>query len=289
MASQTRRDSRTVTRTGSRPVAHRDGGPRDILRQIAVISAVSFALISAMVGTGLFGGASAQEVQGGALDADGSFLAPARSAFSIWRVIYLGLISYTVWQALPSQRASSRHRAVGWPVAATAVLNGAWLVASQYASLFVTVLVMIALLAVLGVTFWRTVSTKTPRSPWLDAVLIDGVTGLHLGWVAVALVANVTAWLTQIGSPSWARHADAWGIAVLIVVLVIGLAICALSHWRVSPALAMAWGCMWIGVARLTGEPASQPIATTAFVVAALLFVGPMIARIISVLRASGD
>lgn len=289
MAPQTRRDSRTVHRAGDRHPAHADGRPRDILRQIAVISAVSFALISAMVGTGLFGGTPAQDVQGGALDADGSFLAPARSAFSIWSVIYLGLIAYTVWQALPSQRASSRHRAVGGLVAATAVLNGAWLVASQFASLFVTVLVMVALLAVLSLTFWRTVATKAPRSSWLDAVLIDGVTGLHLGWVSVALVANIAAWLTRVGSPSLAEYADAWGIAVLIVVLVIGLATCVLSHWRVAPALAMAWGCLWIGVARLTGEPASPAIATTAFVVAAVLLVVPSIARVISVLRASGD
>lgn len=266
-----------------------DGRPGDIVRQVAVISAVSFALISAMVGTGLFGGTSAQEVQGGALDADGSFLAPARSAFSIWSVIYLGLIAYTVWQALPSQRASARQRSVGWLVAATAVLNGAWLVASQFATLAATVAVMVLLLVALAATFWRTVSTKLPRSSWLDSVLIDAVTGLHLGWVSVALVANVAAWLTQTGPPSWAEHANGWGITMLVVVLVIGLATCVLSHWRVTPALAMAWGCLWIGVARLAGEPTSPSIATTAFIVAGLLVAVPLIARVISLLRASGD
>lgn len=281
MAPQNRPDSRQTERD--------EGRPSDIVRQVAVISAVSFALVSATVGTGLFGGTSAQDVQGGALDADGSFLAPARSAFSIWSVIYLGLISYTAWQALPSQRASARQRSVGWLVAASAVLNGAWLVVSQFATLPATVAVMVLLLAVLGLTFWRTVATSLLRSPWPDSVLINAVTGLHLGWVSVALVANVAAWLTRTAPRSWAEHADGWGITMILVVLAIGLATCVLSHWRVTPSLAMAWGCLWIGVARLVGEPTSPSIATTAFIVAGLLVAVPLIGRVVSVLRASGD
>ena len=63
-----------------------------------------------------------QDLQGGALDADATYLAPARPAFSIWSAIYLGLIAYTVWQAMPGQRASSRQRALGWWIALTMVL-----------------------------------------------------------------------------------------------------------------------------------------------------------------------
>ena len=57
---------------------------RDIVRQVAVISAFCFMIVAAMVGTGLLGGTPVQDLQDGALDADGSYLAPATSAFSIW-------------------------------------------------------------------------------------------------------------------------------------------------------------------------------------------------------------
>ena len=80
--------------------------PADLVRQIAVISAMCFMIIAAAVGTGALGGTPVQDLQNGALDADGSFLAPARPAFSIWSAIYLLLIVYTVWQALPRQRAT---------------------------------------------------------------------------------------------------------------------------------------------------------------------------------------
>src|SRR5690349_19690560 len=96
---------------------------KDLTRQIVVISAFCFMIVAAMVGTGLFGGTPVQDLQNGALDADGSYLAPARPAFQIWSVIYLGLLAYTVWQAFPRQRSRPRQRALGWLIALTMVLN----------------------------------------------------------------------------------------------------------------------------------------------------------------------
>ncbi|WP_203581724.1 tryptophan-rich sensory protein [Microbacterium hibisci] len=242
---------------------------RDLARQIVVISAFCFMIIAAMVGTGLLGGTPVQDLQDGALDEDGSYLAPASPAFSIWTAIYVGLFAYTVWQALPRQRASERQRALGWLIAGTMAFNGLWLVTAQFGSLALTVLAIIVLLALLGVTFHRTVIE--PADGWVDRLLVDGVTGLHLGWVTLATVANITAWLTAIGPHEWADAADLWGVIVLILVAIIGLGIEAASRWRLAPGLALAWGLSWLAVARLTGEPPSAAIGITALVVAALL------------------
>ena len=252
---------------------------KDLTRQIVVISAFCFMIVAAMVGTGLFGGTPVQDLQNGALDADGSFLAPARPAFSIWSVIYVGLFAYTVWQALPRQRARSRQRAVGWLIAATMVLNGLWLVTAQFATLPLTVLAIVVLLAVLGVTFRRTV-TNAGRG-WLDAMLIDGVTGLHLGWVTLATVANTTAWLTTIVPADAADSAALWGILVLAVVAVIGVGIAWASGWRVAPGLAMAWGLLWIAVGRLANEPQNTAIGVTALVVAAIVLGVPLVGTVL--------
>ena len=69
---------------------------KDLARQISVISATVYMLVAAAVGSGLLGGTSVQDLQGGALGADGSFLAPASPAFSIWSLIYLLLIVYAI-------------------------------------------------------------------------------------------------------------------------------------------------------------------------------------------------
>ena len=262
---------------------------RDIVRQSSVIAAAAFMLIAAFIGTGAAGGTSVQNLQGGALDSDGSFLAPGRSAFGIWTLIYAGLIAYTVWQALPKQRTSARQRSMGWWIAVTMVLNGAWLVTSQFGSLLSTVVVMGLLLAALCWTFHRAVVTKEHQSPWLDAVLIDGVTGLHLGWVSVATVANVAAWLTATGPDSWEARAHLWAITMLVVVLIIGLGMSWASGWRLTPPFAMAWGCLWIGLERLGGQPYAVDVGVVAIIVAALLVVVPGTARVVTLLRQSGD
>ncbi|WP_345801461.1 tryptophan-rich sensory protein [Microbacterium sp. AZCO] len=245
--------------------------PLDLGRQIAVIAATCFMIVAAAVGTGALGGTPVQDLQGGSLDSDGSFLAPARPAFSIWSAIYLLLIAYTVWQALPGQRADRRQRALGWWIALTAVLNGVWLVTAQYANLPLTVLSIFVLLAALAATFQRTVAVPAERP--VDAILIDATTGLHLGWVTLASVANTAAWLTNarldVSAPA------AWGIGVLVVVAVIGVAIPLASGGRFAPGLAIAWGLVWVAVGRLTGEPASVPIGVAALVVAAIVLAVP--------------
>lgn len=261
----------------------------DLARQIVVLSAVSFMLIAAVIGAGAFGNSAVQDQQGGALNTDGSYLAPAGPAFSIWSVIYLGLIAYAIWQALPRQRANPRQRALGWLIALTMTLNGLWLVAARFGTLFLTVVVIVLLLAALGWTFRVAVATREPRGGVVDSVLVDGVTGLHLGWVTLATVANTAAWLTTVVPAEWESAADAIGIAVLIVVALIGLAIAWRSSWRVTPAIALAWGLSWLAVERFTGEPQSGPIGVVALVVAAVALLPPAIISVLRLIRPSVD
>lgn len=251
----------------------------DILRQVAVIAAVCFMIVAAMVGTGFFGGTNVRDLQGGALDADSTVLAPDRPAFSIWSLIYVLMIAYAVWQALPGQRTRARQRAVGWWIGLTAVLNGAWLLAAQFLNLLATVVAIVVLLVALGATL--RILVRHPREGMPDVVLMDGTVGLHLGWVSLATVANVTAWLTaEVAPASWADAAEPVGIAVLVVVAVLGVAIAVGTGGRLAPAAAMAWGLVWIGVARLSGEPASAPVAIAAFAAAALVLLAPLVVRV---------
>ncbi len=246
-----------------------DRSPRDLLRQIAVISATGFMLVAALIGSGFLGGDPVEDLQGGALSAEASYLAPASPAFSIWSVIYVGLIAYAIWQALPARRHDPRQRALGWGIALSEVLNGMWLVAAQFWTLPLTVLTIVLLLAVLAFVFRRAVAT--PPSGWLEAVLVDGVTGLHLGWVTLATVANTSAWLTQIAPSEWEAGADVWGLVVLAVVALVGCIMGWASGGRIAPALALAWGLSWLAVGRLSGEPESTVIGVAAIVVAVLI------------------
>jgi len=256
-----------------------NGTGRDILRQSTIIASAVFMLIGAAVGGGAFGGEPVSELQNGALSAQGSYLAPAGPAFAIWTLIYLGLAAYTVWQALPAQRDSERQRTIGYWVAASMVVNGLWLVTARYLNLVMTVLVIVALLAVLARII--VLLGRIRASGAVDVTLFDGVSGLHFGWVTIATVANASAWLTQTLADGLGEQADAWGIAVLVVVAVIAAA-SALITRRLAPALATAWGLAWLAVGRIGGEPQSTPIGVTALIVAAII----IIAGVIGLLRA---
>lgn len=252
-----------------------------IARQSLIIASASFMLIAAAVGGGAFGGASVDELQGGALSAQGSYLAPAGPAFSIWSLIYLGLIAYTVWQALPARRRDPRQEAVGGWIAAAMVLNGLWLVTARYLTLWLTVIVIALLLAVLArvmIILGRFAARST-----VERVVVDGANGLHFGWVTIATVANAAAWFTAVAPASWAEQADVWAVAVLVAVLIIGVA-AAWALRRIAPALATAWGLVWLAAGRLTGEPESVPTAVTALIVAAVL----VAAGTVAVLRRRG-
>ena len=253
-------------------------------RQLIVIVAVVFALIAGIVGTGVTGGKPINEAFSGALDSAGSFVAPARQAFAIWSVIYAGLLAYAIWQALPGQRASVRQRSVGWWIALTAALNGVWVLTVQLGSLTQTVVVIVVLLAALCVAFWRVVAGAGPGqegaarsgSGWLDSLLIDGVTGLHLGWVFVATVANFAGWITFIAANTWPRDPAVWGVVTVSLVGVVAVALAYFTRGRIAPSLAIAWGLGWIAVARAFGEPFQLSTAIAASIVAVIVLLVPL-------------
>lgn len=247
---------------------------RDLTRQIAVISSTVFMIIAAVVGAGVLGGTPVQELQDGALAADATLLAPASPAFSIWSAIYALMVAYTVWQALPSQRERERQRALGWWIALTAVLNGVWLLLAQYATLPLTVIGIVALLVALCLTFRRTVVFEAETI--LDTLFADASVGLHLGWVSLATVANITAWLTADGPAAWESAGTTLGVLVLIVVGIIGVVLAWISRWRVAPGLALAWGLSWLAYNRLEQTPSDTAIGVTAAIVALVVSIVPI-------------
>src|SRR3989304_5123186 len=60
------------------------------------------------------------------------YFVPAGYVFSIWGLIYLGLIAYAVYQALPSQRDNARLTNISLLVVVSCFANIAWLVCWHY-------------------------------------------------------------------------------------------------------------------------------------------------------------
>ncbi|EPR75143.1 hypothetical protein ADILRU_2493 [Leifsonia rubra CMS 76R] len=256
---------------------------RDVVRQITVAASATFALIGAFVGSGASGGTPVQNAAGGALSADATVIAPAGAAFGIWSVIYFGLVAYAVWQMLPKQTSTELHRRIGYWVAASLVLNAAWILSIQFNQLALSVPVIILLLIILIRAFFITI--KLPAAGAIDAIVTDGTMGLYLGWVCVATAANITAWLVAIGFTGFGIPEDVWGVIIVAVAAAVGIALAARGRAHFAPALSLSWGLAWVAVGRLSGDLISQPTAIAA-IAAVVVVLASAAAFAISRLRA---
>lgn len=257
--------------------------PWDRVRQSSVAASAVIAVVGAFVGSGAAGGTPIQDAAGGALGANATILAPAGPAFSIWSVIYVGLLAYAVWQLFPSQAARPRQRTLGYWMVASLLLNAAWILSVQFGFLALSAVFIVLLLAVLVCAF--VLLQRTPGSGVAEAIVFDGTVGLYLGWVMVATVANITSVLMVAGFGGFGWAPGAWGVALLAIVAGIGVALAVWGRGRLTPAIAISWGLCWIGVSRLSGSLVSVPVAVTAFVAAGIVLVATVAVRLVAARR----
>lgn len=219
------------------------------------------AIIGAFIGSGLLGGTPVQDAAGGWLSSTATPVAPAGPAFRIWTVIYLGFACYAVWQLGESGPRLDRVR---WLIAASALLNALWIGAVQLGWLGASLVIITVLLAVLVSIVTRL--TGEPDSGW-ELVFVDITIGLYLGWITVATMANLTAWLWSWGYRGAPFGENGFAILVLLTALAIAL-MTVIYQRRMAPALASSWALMWISVARWEGYSA---VAITALIGCLLL------------------
>ena len=249
----------------------------DTIRQWVVFTSLIVAIVGSLIGSGALGGTPIQEAAGGALSADATLIAPAVGAFSIWSVIYLGLAALSIWQLLPAQKGDQRQRRLGYLIAASLVLNAAWILSVQAGFLALSVVVIAALVVVLAWTFRRLVATQ--GTGVIEAVVVDGTLGLYLGWVCVAAAANVTAYLVAVGFSGWGIDPDVWAVIVLAVAALVGVGLAVSGRGRLAATASLSWGLAWVGVARLTGEPYSVATGIAALSAVAVVVLVTVVAR----------
>lgn len=248
---------------------------RDRVRQLTVLGGAVVAIVGATVGSGAFGGQPIAEAADGALSATATPVAPDGPAFGIWSVIYTGLALFAVVQALPRHRSDRRLRAVAWWVLLSMLLNAAWIGVVQAGTVGGSVLVILALLAVLATTF--VILVRRAHTGRAVSVVTDVTVGLYLGWVSVATLANIAAFLAVADVGELGLGATVWSVVIVGAAALLAVAYAAYGRGRptlvVPVAGAMAWGLLWIGIGRTAGPLVNQTVAIAAFAAAAVALV----------------
>ncbi len=148
------------------------------------------------------------------------YFVPAGYVFAIWGIIYIGLIAYAVYQALPAQRENPRLQATGWWVVLGGLANSMWIFLWHYEQFVGTLGAMLILLATLIAVYLRLGIGRTKVSTgetWAVRVPFS----IYLGWITVATVANVSDVLDYLKWDQFGMRASTWMVIILGAVLII--------------------------------------------------------------------
>lgn len=166
---------------------------------------------------------------------------PAGYAFSIWSLIYLGLIAFSIFQLLPSQ--VERLAEIRTVFIASCLLNCAWVYfwhLGQIAICFVIILLLLAMLILLLV---RINGCATTGETWF----VQAPFGIYAGWVTVASMANLAIMLAFF-EVKLSRVAEMSLAVTMIVVAALAAVMVRVKLGNFFYPLAVAWALTAIAV-----------------------------------------
>lgn len=241
-------------------------------RFLVTLGALVWILGTVLGGDGVVGAGGMSDV-GAFLSSRATLIAPETIAYTIWFVIYIGMVGYVVWQWLPRTDTSQWAFRTRVPAAVAIALNGLWPQAVTADLLGWCLLVMVGTFA----TLCRIVAVvkKLPREGGPAVVVwAEGVCGLYLGWISVATAVNLASWLGGFTFATAQETTVAVTVAVLVLLVVVAallLRSTTLPGFQLAFTAAVVWGLTWIGVARFTGPLHNELVGGVALVSAVLI------------------
>lgn len=241
--------------------------PAQRTRRLVVLAAAVFALVVPLVQNLAGLGLSQAEFA-----ADGNqTLRVAGYAFSIWSVIYLGLLAYAVRQALPQTGESTLINRMGWPSAVTFFGIGFWIVMAALNLKVASVAVIFASLLALLIPLVLNASTIRPLGRAdRDRLLVVWPLAALAGWLTIAAPLNLITTATALEALPVALSPTGWAVLAIVVTTAIALGVTAALRTLAYP-LPPAWGLLGAFVAEQAEQPA---VAFTALAGAIVLLLG---------------
>lgn len=225
---------------------------RSILLLVATIATIVFNGIAA---TGRVNGVTPEVIS----DKYPTVLTPAGYAFSIWSLIYVGLVAFSVYQLLP--RNLVRFRPIRSLYVITCVLNCSWIYFWHYDQIGFCLGLIAALLVTLMVILYQ-FSRSNDHS---GSVFTSAVFGIYAGWVTAATLVNFAILLRsqniELSGAGW----NAVGIMSILAAAVLAVLVRFKLRNFLYP-LAVAWAATAIAV-KQSGNTAIVVVASICVIV----------------------
>ena len=173
-------------------------------------------------------------------------LTPAPYAFSIWGLIFLGLIAFVIYQAIPGYRDTSLTRAVSILFAVSCFFNVAWVLVWHYLRVGWSMVIMLLLLATLIAIYLRIGSLSAEKNLF-DRLLVKYPFSLYLGWISAATLVNFNVLLYDMGWLSTGVGGVLFTILMVVMAALIALGVFYLRRDYVYTSV-FIWALIGIGV-----------------------------------------
>lgn len=176
-------------------------------------------------------------------DAYPTLITPSPATFSIWGVIYALLLLSLVLMIITSkqERTAKLIDRISVPFWISCALNILWIVAFSYQWIGISTLLILAFVMTLAIINGR-LTTPDGIAQKINALAF----GIYNGWLIIATVVNVAAYLVQQKWNGFGLAADVWAVIILIVALfVTGLIQLRLRNAALTLPLAWAYFGIW--------------------------------------------
>lgn len=151
---------------------------------------------------------------------------PASYAFAIWGIIFLGLLAYGIFQvkrAFFSTTPSEVISQIGYWFIGANVLNSVWVIAFVYDYTGISVLIMLGILFSLVKIILNT-NMERWHAPKSTIAFVWWPICLYSGWIAVATIANIAAYLTKLGWDGVPFSEITWTLIMIVIATLLNLA-----------------------------------------------------------------
>lgn len=210
------------------------------IKQFLVIAAtIGVILINYLAGTGRINNTTPGEIS----DRYQTVLTPAGYAFSIWSLIYLGLIAFSVYQMLPSQTENKRFLRIRTLYIANCAANCAWIYLWHYDFIAVSILAMLFILTTLILINLNLQKVGQTAEIWTTKVPFN----IYFGWITVATILNASIVLVYLGVQTSALISIILSCFLIAVAVILGIIIRRNFDFP-AYALAITWALIAIAV-----------------------------------------
>jgi hypothetical protein len=173
------------------------------------------------------------------------YFVPAGYVFSIWGLIYLGLLCFAIYQALPSKTSDPELRKIGWWYVFTCLANAVWILLWHYQYFYFTLLVMFLLVITL-IIIYRKLGIGIEKVSRGIRYLVQVPFSIYLGWITVATIANATDVLYLIHWSGFDISQKTWAVIMMVVSVVIAELV-AFNRRDLAFLAVLVWALIGIG------------------------------------------